>query len=104
MVPINHSAKEFTVKAGDCIAQLILDKIETPVVKKVLVMGDTKCGAEETWKYWGAVLVSLNIGVKGRKEKEILSPEPGMRQGQARGLLNVLVILGPVPSNQNQLG
>ena len=37
VVLFNHSAVDFPVQVGDRIAQLILEKIETPTVKKVIV-------------------------------------------------------------------
>ena len=45
VVLFNHSAEDFAVKAGDQIAQLILERIETPQVKKVAALDDTNCVA-----------------------------------------------------------
>ena len=45
VVLLNHSAKDFKVQAGDSIAQLILERIETPQVKKVATLDDTYHGA-----------------------------------------------------------
>ena len=42
VVLFNHSAKDFAVQAGDRIAQLILERIETPQVKKLVALDDTK--------------------------------------------------------------
>ena len=45
VVLFNHSAEGFTVQAGNRIAQLILERIETPQVKKVVALDDTDHGA-----------------------------------------------------------
>ena len=45
VVLFNHSAEDFKVQAGDRIAQLILERIETPQVKKVATLDDTDRGA-----------------------------------------------------------
>ena len=45
VILFNHSAEDFAVQAGDRIAQLILEKIETPQVKKVAALDDTDRGA-----------------------------------------------------------
>ena len=37
----NHSAVDFPVQMGDRIAQLILEKIKTPTVQKVIVLSAT---------------------------------------------------------------
>ena len=41
VVLFNHSTKDFTIQVGDQIAQLILERIETPQVKKVAALDDT---------------------------------------------------------------
>ena len=41
VILFNHSAEDFAVQAGDWIAQLILERIETPQVKKVAALDDT---------------------------------------------------------------
>ena len=41
VVLFNHSAEDFAIQAGDWIAQLILERIETPQVKKVATLDDT---------------------------------------------------------------
>ena len=45
VVLFSHSAEDFAVQAGDRIAQLILERLETPQVKKVAALDDTDCGA-----------------------------------------------------------
>ena len=44
MVLFNHSAEDFTVQAGDQITQVILERIETPQVRKVAALDDTNRG------------------------------------------------------------
>ena len=45
MVLFNHFAEDFTVQAGDQIAHLILERIETPQVKNVAALDDIDRGA-----------------------------------------------------------
>ena len=44
VVLFNHSETDFEVKQGDRIAQLILEKIKTPVVQEVQNLGSTERG------------------------------------------------------------
>ena len=46
VVLFNHSDEDFAVKPGDRIAQLILEKIETPSVKEAEELPDTQRGTE----------------------------------------------------------
>ena len=46
VVLFNHSDEDFVVKPGDRIAQLILEKIETPTVKEAEELPDTKRGTD----------------------------------------------------------
>ena len=45
VVLFNHSAEDFVFQVGDRIAQVILERIETPQVKKVAALDDTDHGA-----------------------------------------------------------
>ena len=45
----NHSAEDFAVQVGDRIAQLILERIETPQVKKVAALDDIDRGVGGFW-------------------------------------------------------
>lgn len=44
-VLFNHSVKDFPMKTGDCLTQIILEKIKNPVIKKVATLGNTNHGA-----------------------------------------------------------
>ena len=44
VVLFNHCIKDFAIQAGDWIAQLILERIEIPQVKKVAALDDTDHG------------------------------------------------------------
>ena len=44
VVLFNHSAEDFAIQVGDWIAQLILESIETPQVKKVVALDDIDRG------------------------------------------------------------
>ena len=45
VVLFNHSAMDFPIQVGDRIAQLILEKIKTPAVQKVIVLSATDRGS-----------------------------------------------------------
>lgn len=45
VVLFNHSTKDFVVKAGDNVAQFILEQIKNLAVQKVKVLDDTQRGA-----------------------------------------------------------
>ena len=45
VVLFNHSAEDLEVKRGDRVAQLILERIETPPVEEVTELDDTERGA-----------------------------------------------------------
>ena len=44
VIHFNHCAEHFAVQAGDQIAKLILERIETPQIKKVVAFDDTDRG------------------------------------------------------------
>ena len=46
VILFNHSVEDFPVQAGDWIAQLILERIDTPPVRKVAVLEDTNRGSD----------------------------------------------------------
>ena len=48
LILFNYSAEDFVVQAGDRIAQLIFERIETPQVKKVAALNDNNCGARRS--------------------------------------------------------
>ena len=45
VVLFNHAAVDFLVQVEDRIAQLILEKIKTPTVQKVIVLSATNWGS-----------------------------------------------------------
>ena len=45
VVLFNHSAMEFLVQVGDRIAELILEKLKTPAIQKVIVLSTTNRGS-----------------------------------------------------------
>ena len=45
VVLFNHSAIDFQVQVGDRIAQLILEKIKTPTIQKVIILSATNRGS-----------------------------------------------------------
>ena len=79
VVLFNHSAKDFVVLVGDWIAQLILERIETPQVKKVATLDDTDRGASGFGSTGVKPMVqpSQQKDNKGKKKKISLSPSLG---------------------------
>ena len=81
VVLFNHSAEDFAVQVGDRIAQLILERIETPQVKKVAALDDTDRGAGGFGSTSTRQLTQSTPSKekKGSKKKNLLSPRPGSR-------------------------
>ena len=79
VVFFNQSAEDFAVQAGDRIAQLILEGIETPQVKKVAALDDTGHGAGGFGSMGTKQITqsSPRKDKKGIKKKNPLSPAPG---------------------------
>ena len=51
VVLINNGNQDFTVKQGDRIAQLILEKVSTPSVHEVQTLDETDQGSWWIWQY-----------------------------------------------------
>ena len=45
VVLFNHGEKDFEVKKGDRIAQLVLEKCETPLIEEINIVEDTERGS-----------------------------------------------------------
>ena len=101
VVLFNHSAEDFAVQAGDRIAQLILERIETPQVKKVAALDDTDRGAGGFGSTGTKQLTqsSPTKDKKGTKKKNPLSPSPGSQSRQAHNSVHMVVSAGPGPSS-----
>ena len=101
VILFNHSAEDFAVQAGDRIAQLILERIETPQVKKVAALDDTDRGAGGFGSTGTKQLTQSSQAKdkKGTKKKNLLSPSPGSRPRQTQNSVNVVVSAGPGPSS-----
>ena len=93
VILFNHSAEDFAVQAGDRIAQLILERIETPQVKKVAALDDTDRGAGGFGSTGTNQLIqsSQEKDKKGTKKKNLLSPSLGSRPRQTQNSVNVVV-------------
>ena len=79
VVLFNHSAEDFAVQVGERIAQLILERIETPQVKKGAALEDTNRGARG-FGSTGTKQVTQSspaTNKKGTEKKNPLSPAPG---------------------------
>ena len=79
VVLLNHSAEDFAVQASDRIAQLILERIATPQVKKLAALDDTNRGVGGFGSTRTKQLTqsSPSKDEKGTKKKNPLSPLPG---------------------------
>ena len=105
MVLFNHSAEDFAIQESDWIAQLILERIETPQVKKVAALDDTNRGARGFGSTSTKQLTqsSLAKDEKGTKKKNPLSQSLGSRQRQAKNSVNEVVNAEPGPSSSSWL-
>ena len=105
VVLFNHSAEDFAVQAGDRIAQLILERIETPQVKKVAALDNTNRGARGFGSIGTKQLTQSSPAKdkKGTKKKNPLSPSLGSRPRQAQNSVHMVVSTGPGPSSTSGL-
>ena len=101
VILFNHSVEDFAVQAGDRIAQLILERIKTPQVKKVAALDDTDRGVGGFGSTGTNQLTQSSQAKdkKGIKKKNLLSPSPGSRPRQTQNSVNVVVSAGPGPSS-----
>ena len=81
VILFNHSAEDFAIQAGDRVAQLILERIKTPQVKKVATLDDTNHGAGGFGSTGTKQLTQSSQAKdkKGKKKKNLLSPSPRSR-------------------------
>ena len=79
VVLFNHSVEDFKVQAGDRTAQLILEQLETPQVKKVATLDDTDRGAGGfgSTRLKPFAQSSQSKDKKGKKKNNPLYPKPG---------------------------
>ena len=100
VVLFNHCAEDFVVQAGDRIAQLILERIETPQVKNVVALDDTDRGARGFGSTGTKQLTQSSQAKdkKGTKKKNPRSPSLGSQLRQTQNLVNVVVNAEPGPS------
>ena len=105
VVFFNHSIEDFVVQVGDLIAQLILERIETPQVKKVAAIDDIDHGAGGFRSTGTKQLTqsSPSKDKKGTKKKNPLSPSPGSWLQQAQHLVKVVFSAEPGPSSTRWL-
>ena len=101
MVLFNHSVEGFAVQAGDRIAQLILERIETPQVKKVAALDDIDRGAGGFGSTDTKQLTQSSPATnkKGTKKKNPLAPASGSQSRQAHNSVHMVVSTGPGPSS-----
>ena len=104
VILFNHSAEDFPVQAGDRIAQLILERIDTPPVRKVAVLNDTDrgdggFGSTGTHSF----VQSTHKNKKGKKKKSPSPSEPRSQQRQAQGSKDMVECVEPGSSDLNQV-
>ena len=97
VVLFNHSVEDFKVQASDRIAQLILERIKTPQVKKVATLDDTDHGAGGFGSTGIKPIVQSpqQKEEKSQKKKNSLSPTLGSQLRQAQNSVNMVVNAGP---------
>ena len=104
VILFNHSAEDFPVQAGDRIAQLILERIDTPPVRKVAVLEDTDRGSGgfgSTGTH--SFSQSSQKNEKGKKKKNSSPSKSRSQQRQAQGSVSVVERVEPGSSNLNQV-
>ena len=80
VILFNHSVEDFPVQIGDRIAQLILERINTPPIRKVAILEDTDRGSDgfgSTGMH--SFIQSTQKNRKGKKKK---SPSPSHTRSQ----------------------
>ena len=97
------TTEDFTIKMGDRIAYAIPERIETPQVKKVATLDDTNHGARG---FGSSRIQSLSQSTRtnnknGKIKNNTLPSKLGIGQWQAQGSVNMVLSMGPGPSNQN---
>ena len=103
VILFNHSVEDFPVQAGDRIAQLILERIDTPPVRKVVVLENTDRGNDG----FGSTGThsfdpSTQKNQKGKKKKSPPS-HPRSQQRQAHGSINMVESAEPGSSDLNRV-
>ena len=90
VILFNHYVEDFPVQAGDRIAQLILDRIDTPPVQKVAILEDTDRGNDGFGSMGThSFIPSTQKNQKGKKKKSPPS-HPRSQQWQAQGSINMV--------------
>ena len=104
VILFNHSVEDFPVQAGDRIAQLILERIDTPPVRKVVVLEDTDRGNDgfgSTGMH--SFVQSTQKNQKGKKKKSPSPSHPRSQQWQAQGSISMVESAEPGSSDLNRV-
>ena len=104
VILFNHFVEDFPVQAGDRIAQLILERIDTPPVQKVAVLEDTDRGNDGFGSTGTHSFVqSTQKNQKGKKKKSPSPSHPRSQQRQAQGSINTVESAEPGSSDLNRV-
>ena len=93
VVLFNHLAVDFPIQVGDRIAQLILEKIKTPAVQKVIVWVLLK-GAMEDSGVWDCNLVVRQFQLCQKSGMEKVKK---YKRENIRGLVKKRLLQAPIP-------
>ena len=98
VILFNHSVEDFPVQASDRIAQLILERIDTPPVQKIAVLEDIDRGSDG---FGTTGMHSFVQSTQKNQKGKIKSPSPShprSQQWQVQGSINMVesadVVLG----------
>jgi dUTP pyrophosphatase len=64
VVLFNHGTEDFEIKKGDRIAQLILERCDTPMIKEIGLLEETLRGDGWFWIYGSVNHKSSALGIK----------------------------------------
>ena len=104
MVLFNHFVEDFTVRAGDWIAQLVLERIETPQVKKVAALDNTDYGARGFGSTSTKQLTQSSPSkIKRVQRKRIVYPISKITTTEAENSVHMVVNTEPGPSSTSWL-
>ena len=91
VILFNHYVEDFPVQASDRIAQLILERIDTPPVQKIAVLEDIDRGSDGFGSTGTHSFVqSTQKNQKGKKKKSPSPSHPRSQQRQAHGSINTV--------------
>ena len=99
VVLFNHGDSDFQVKQGDRIAQLILEKIETPIVQEVQELNETKRGTggfgstgieQSSGQSFDSKQISVSMNVDSQDQDQSVKVKFNIHSAQSPSRVNSL--------------